>query len=71
MLKIMICHKYGSLHRREALHLWKRKKGSPTYYDLIGIFERAGKQEYIEAVKGVHYDLLHCELFSNTVFSCY
>ena len=45
----MIFHMYT---RREALEMWKQARGSEaTYLNLIGVFERAGYQEYAETVQ--------------------
>ena len=40
-------------YRREALEIWKQKLGSPTYNDLIGVFERAGYDDYVGSVKEI------------------
>ena len=38
--------------------MWKQKLGSPTYNNLIGVFERAGYEEYISVVKSIFCELL-------------
>ena len=38
--------------RREALEMWKKARGpEATYINLIGVFERAGYQDYADAVR--------------------
>ena len=53
----MVITVYFTISRREALRLWEQKFGSPTYYDLIDVFEHAGYQDYVEIVKEIHCEL--------------
>ena len=43
-----------SLHRRAALEMWKQKNGdSATYNNLIGVFQRAGHEDYAATVRHI------------------
>ena len=41
-------------NRRDALEKWKQLNGdNASYYNLIGVFERAGYQKYADKVKEI------------------
>ena len=53
--------------RRAALEKWKQKLGSSaTYNNLIGVFERAGYQEYADAVRKLVQPQMSLEVEDNS-----